>query len=104
MYLKLDHPPVSLDDYLAYMDPAQAEELVSLADELRGLRMAHLNSTATGGGVAEILQSMVPLFNALGHPHRANRHQPYRPPILPCDKEDSQSSAGSRRLADRARA
>ena len=66
MYLKLDHPPVSLDDYLAYMDPAQAEELVSLANELRGFRMAHLNSTATGGGVAEILQSMVPLFNALG--------------------------------------
>ena len=28
--------------------------------------MAHLNSTATGGGVAEVLQSMVPLFNALG--------------------------------------
>jgi trehalose synthase len=65
MYLKLDYPPVSLDEYLSYMDPAQAEELVSLAEELRGLRMAHLNSTATGGGVAEVLQSMVPLFNAL---------------------------------------
>ena len=65
MYLKLDYPPVSLDEYLSYMDPAQAEELVSLAEELRGLRMAHLNSTATGGGVAEVLQSLVPLFNAL---------------------------------------
>ena len=65
MYLKLDYPPVSLDEYLSYMDPAQAEELVSLAEELRGLRMAHLNSTAIGGGVAEVLQSMVPLFNAL---------------------------------------
>jgi trehalose synthase len=30
------------------------------------LRVLHLNSTATGGGVAEILQSMVPLGNSLG--------------------------------------
>ena len=66
MYLKLDYPAVSLNEYLSYMDTAQAEELVSLAGEMRGLRMAHLNSTATGGGVAEVLQSMVPLFNALG--------------------------------------
>ena len=66
MYLKLDHPATSLDEYLSYMDAAQADELVSLAAEMRGLRMAHLNSTATGGGVAEVLQSMVPLFNALG--------------------------------------
>ena len=66
MYLKLDHPATSLDEYLSYMDAAQADELVSLAGEMRGLRMAHLNSTATGGGVAEVLQSMVPLFNALG--------------------------------------
>ena len=66
MYLKLDHPPVSLDDYLPYMYPEQADELLDLASEMRDLRMAHLNSTATGGGVAEVLQSLVPLFNALG--------------------------------------
>ena len=66
MYFKVDYPPVSLDDYLAYMDPEQAGELLSLAEEMRHLRMVHLNSTATGGGVAEVLQSLVPLFNALG--------------------------------------
>lgn len=66
MYLKLEHPPVSLDEYLPYMYPEQADELLALASEMRGLRMAHLNSTATGGGVAEVLQSLVPLFNALG--------------------------------------
>jgi trehalose synthase len=66
MYLKIEHPPVSLDDYLPYMYPSQAEELLSLASETRHLRIAHLNSTATGGGVAEVLQSIVPLFNALG--------------------------------------
>ncbi len=68
MYLKLEYPPVSLDDYLLYMPPAQADELLSLASEMSQYRFAHLNSTATGGGVAEILQSMVPLFNALGVP------------------------------------
>ena len=66
MYLKLDHPPVSLDAYRPYMDSDLADELTSVAAELRGARVAHLNATAIGGGVAEILQSMVPLFNALG--------------------------------------
>ena len=66
MYLKLDHPPISLDAYRPYMDSEMADELSSVAAELRGLRVAHLNATAIGGGVAEILQSMVPLFNALG--------------------------------------
>lgn len=66
MYLKLDHPPVSLEAYRPYMDSDLADELASVAAELRGARVAHLNATAIGGGVAEILQSMVPLFNALG--------------------------------------
>ncbi len=66
MYLKLDHPPVSLDAYRPYMDSDLADELICVASELRGARVAHLNATAIGGGVAEILQSMVPLFNALG--------------------------------------
>ena len=48
------------------VSPELADELTDLADELRGLRLVHINSTATGGGVAEILQSMVPLMNALG--------------------------------------
>ena len=66
MYLKLDHPPVTLEAYRPYMEPDLAEELTSVAAELRHLKMLHINSTAVGGGVAEILQSMVPLFNALG--------------------------------------
>lgn len=66
MYLKLDHPPVTLDAYRPYMEPDLAEELTSVAGDLRHLKMLHINSTAIGGGVAEILQSMVPLFNALG--------------------------------------
>ncbi len=66
MYSRLDHPPVSFEDYRPLLDPRLADELASVAKDLNGLRVMHLNSTATGGGVAEILQSMVPLGNALG--------------------------------------
>ena len=68
MFLKLDHPPVSFDAYAPYMTPELAHELTALAGKMSHLRVAHLNSTATGGGVAEILQSMVPFYNSLGIP------------------------------------
>lgn len=68
MYRQLEHPPVSLDAYRPYMEPEQAGELTRLAAGMRQLRILHLNSTAQGGGVAEILQSMIPLLNALGIP------------------------------------
>ncbi|PKB79136.1 MAG: hypothetical protein BZY88_15010 [SAR202 cluster bacterium Io17-Chloro-G9] len=66
MFVKLEHPPVSKNKYLKMASPELAAELTDLAEELRHLRFIHVNSTATGGGVAEILQSMVPLMNALG--------------------------------------
>ena len=66
MYSKLLHPQVSIDRYLPLLSPQFADELTSLASELAHLRFVHVNSTAVGGGVAEILQSMVPLMNALG--------------------------------------
>ena len=66
MYSRLDHPPVRFDDYRPLLDPKLADELAEVAGELGKLRILHLNSTATGGGVAEILQSMVPLGNSLG--------------------------------------
>jgi trehalose synthase len=66
MFSRLDHPPVSYDDYRPLLDPELADQLANVAGEMGGLRVLHLNSTATGGGVAEILQSMVPLGNSLG--------------------------------------
>lgn len=66
MFLKLDHPPVSFDEYQSYLDPKLVNDLSDVAASMKGRRVVHLNSTATGGGVAEILQSMVPLFNSLG--------------------------------------
>ena len=66
MYFRMDHPPVEFSDYLPLIPLDMADELTAIAEELRGMTIAHLNSTATGGGVAEILQSMVPLMNSLG--------------------------------------
>jgi trehalose synthase len=42
------------------------EELVVLAEPLRGLRVLHLNATPYGGGVSELLRSQVPLLLGLG--------------------------------------
>ena len=66
MFSRLDHPPVSYDDYRPLLDKELADQLAAIGEEMRPLRVLHLNSTATGGGVAEILQSMVPLGNSLG--------------------------------------
>ena len=42
------------------------EQIKALAEPLRGARILHLNATALGGGVAEILASLVPLMNDVG--------------------------------------
>ena len=66
MYLKLDHPPVRYENYVSLIDPQLAANLDAVRSEMGNQRVLHLNSTATGGGVAEVLQSMVPLSNSLG--------------------------------------
>ncbi len=55
-----------LKDYRPIAGNEAVDELCFLADKLRGTRITHVNSTAVGGGVAEILHGMVPLFNQLG--------------------------------------
>jgi len=47
-------------------DPELLQEIRALAQDLRGLRLVQVNSTAAGGGVAELLQSLVPLERGLG--------------------------------------
>jgi len=66
MYLRVTHPEVGIEQYHPLVSPELVQDLTRLAGELRDLRIVHFNSTAVGGGVAEILQSMVPLMNALG--------------------------------------
>lgn len=42
------------------------EEIAELAAELEGARILHLNPTAFGGGVAELLYALVPLMRSVG--------------------------------------
>jgi trehalose synthase len=42
------------------------DQVVAQAAPLRGARVLHVNATAYGGGVSELLRSIVPLLNGLG--------------------------------------
>ena len=60
--LQLVHTPKKqLREYLRIMDEEMAREIRQLARDLQGVRLMQLNSTANGGGVAELLYSLVPL-------------------------------------------
>jgi len=58
--------PKTLADYRAIVGDAPIDEIRRLAEPLRGARVLHLNATAFGGGVAEILSALIPLLNDLG--------------------------------------
>ena len=53
-------------DFLKYSPVRQKNELLRQAAYMRGKRVVHVNATAEGGGVAEILKSMIPYLRALG--------------------------------------
>lgn len=57
---------VSLTDYEPIVGKQCIEELYLLAEGLKGKRIKMVNSTAVGGGVAEILNRIIPLLNDLG--------------------------------------
>jgi len=56
---------VPLEHYAEVLGAAEIEELRALAKPLRGRRIEMINSTAVGGGVAEILNRLVPLAEEL---------------------------------------
>ena len=55
-----------LENYAPLIGEGELDDLRLLAAPLRGLRVQHINSTALGGGVAEILARLVPLMQELG--------------------------------------
>ncbi|MCY4367526.1 MAG: glycosyltransferase [Chloroflexi bacterium] len=66
MLLRINHPELPLQQYASVLPPQLMDDLTTLAEQFQGMRFVHANSTATGGGVAEILQSLVPFMNSLG--------------------------------------
>jgi trehalose synthase len=56
----------SLTDYATIATRGLMEEIRRLAEPLAGKRVVHLSATAFGGGVAEILYTLVPLMQSAG--------------------------------------
>ena len=56
----------SLADYTHIVGRPLVEEVRELAEPLKGARVLHLSATAFGGGVAEILYTLVPLMQDVG--------------------------------------
>jgi hypothetical protein len=56
----------NIETYRLLVGDELIDEVLSLADDLKGVRICHVNSTAFGGGVAELLARHLPLLQALG--------------------------------------
>jgi trehalose synthase len=56
----------SLADYTHLVGKSLVEDIRERAEELKGLRVLHLSATAFGGGVSEILYTLVPLMHDAG--------------------------------------
>jgi trehalose synthase len=63
---KPDTHVISLDAYVPLLGAPEIDELRVLAAQLSGRTVQMVNSTAMGGGVAEILNRLIPLMQELG--------------------------------------
>jgi len=57
---------VRLQDYSEIIGETEIGSLETLAEQIRGRSVVHVNATSYGGGVAEILHSMIPLMGNMG--------------------------------------
>lgn len=55
-----------LQDYRSIVGDQRIDEILAFAAPLRGARVLHLNATGYGGGVAELLATLVPLMRSAG--------------------------------------
>jgi len=56
----------AIDEYRGIVGDKVISDIVKMAKNLYGLRVLHINSTYYGGGVAEMLYSLIPLLNDVG--------------------------------------
>ena len=66
MLHRVDLGELNIEPYRAIVGNDVIAELQRIAEPLRGLKVLHLNATSYGGGVSELLRSVVPLERALG--------------------------------------
>jgi len=57
---------VDIEKYLSIIGAKEVEAIKRLSDLLQGKSRCHVNSTFAGGGVAEMLKSVVPIAKGLG--------------------------------------
>ena len=58
-----------LDRYRRFVGEDVLARIYRAAESLAGVSVLHVNTTAHGGGVAELLESLLPLMDELGIPH-----------------------------------
>src|SRR5438067_5195058 len=58
-----------LDRYKGIVSASLIQQIYEVAHSLAGLHVLHVNTTAQGGGVAEILSDLLPLVEELGIHH-----------------------------------
>jgi len=58
-----------LDRYKGIVSASLIKQIYEIAHSLAGLHVLHVNTTAQGGGVAEILSDLLPLVEELGIHH-----------------------------------
>mgnify|MGYP000844879317 FL=1 len=66
IFAQVDTAPKRLDDHLPYAGEAAVADVRRLAQALLGTRVLHVSSTPYGGGVAELLHTIVPLMRNAG--------------------------------------
>ncbi|RKX42352.1 MAG: glycosyl transferase family 1, partial [Thermotogae bacterium] len=64
--MRIDVANKAIEAYEHIIGLAEIEEIYSLANKLRNCQVVHVNATSFGGGVAEILHTLVPLTRSVG--------------------------------------
>ena len=57
---------IKIDDYLPIVGEEEVNSVKALAEPLKDKSVTHVNSTSFGGGVAELLQNLVPIMKDVG--------------------------------------
>jgi len=57
---------INSKDFLKFLGFWDRRAILKIAEKLKGKKVVHINAVSTGGGVAELLKSLIPYLNSLG--------------------------------------